>query len=201
MSRFNYQRFYDCISPIYAVAMRLIPAWRRYARQALPWLPPGGRILEIGHGPGFLLEELSQQHVLGAGVDLSWGMIQRAQGRLRRAHLPIRLVQGDAAHLPFATESLDGVVMVFSLDAIPDGLAAVLEASRVLRSGGTLAVVEARTPADGQIIGTSLAKILALFGTLLRDEAELMQQAGLRVIEQREFGPFQSIRLVVGQKP
>jgi hypothetical protein len=35
----------------------------------------------------------------------------------------------------------------------------------------------------------------------MRDEAALMREAGLTVIEHKEFGAFNSIRLVVGQKP
>jgi hypothetical protein len=34
----------------------------------------------------------------------------------------------------------------------------------------------------------------------MRDEAAIMQQAGLEVVESREFGVFNSIRLIVGRK-
>ncbi|MCP4517527.1 MAG: class I SAM-dependent methyltransferase, partial [Delftia sp.] len=84
--------------------------------------------------------------------------------------------------------------------AIPDGLAAMSEMARVLRPGGVLALVDAGYPSDGNQVGSVLARLWELGGDFMRDEADLMQQAGLDVIQRREFGAFDSIRLVVSRK-
>jgi ubiquinone/menaquinone biosynthesis C-methylase UbiE len=198
---FNYQRFYDRLAPIYATAMRLLPVWLRYTQQVLPWLPPTGAVLEIGPGPGLLLAQLAGRYPLTVGLDLSPGMIREAQRHLRRAKLPVCLVQGNATHLPFVTGSFDGIATTFTFSAIPDGLDAMSEMARVLRPAGVLAMVDAGLPGDGNPIGTGLTRLWELFGDFMRDEAELMREARLEVIRRREFGAFNSIRLAVGRKP
>ena len=200
-SSFPYQRFYDRLAPLYATAMHLLPMWRRYTEQVLPWLPPGGAVLEIGPGPGVLLAQLAGRYSLAVGLDLSPGMLQEAQRRLHRAGLPVRLIQGEARRLPFAAHSFDGIVTTFTFSAIADGLAALCEMARLLRPAGVLALVDAGIPGDGNPIGTGLARLWTIFGDFMRDEAVLMHQAGLEVVERREFGAFNGIRLVVGRQP
>ncbi|MBM3136380.1 MAG: class I SAM-dependent methyltransferase [Chloroflexi bacterium] len=199
-SSFPYQRFYDRLAPLYATAMRLLPVWRRYTEQVLPWLPPGGAVLEIGPGPGLLLAQLAGRYSLAVGLDVSPGMLQEARRRLHRANLPVRLVQGEATHLPFAAGSFDAIATTFTFSAIPDGPAALGEMARLLRPAGVLALVDAGIPGDGNPIGTGLARLWTMFGDFLRDEAALMRQAGLDVIERQEFGAFNGIRLVVGRQ-
>ena len=197
---FNYQHFYDRLSPFYATALCLLPMWRRYTEEVLPWLPPIGDVLEIGPGPGLLLEELAARHRFAAGLDLSPGMLRQVQRRLRRAHRHTRLVRGDATHLPFKSHSFDGIATTFAVSAIPEGLIAMQEIARVLRLNGTLALVDAGYPSDGNRIGTALARLWELGGDFMRDEAELMRQAGLEIVLRREFGAFNGMRLVVGRK-
>ena len=202
MSRpFNYRRFYDALAPMYATGQRLLPMWRRYTEEVLPWLPPVGKILEIGPGPGVLLEKMAGRHPLAVGIDLSPAMLREAQRRLRRAHRRTCLVEGNAIHLPFASASLDGIATTFAVSAIPDGLGAVREMARVLRPDGILALVDAGYPPDGNPYGSTLARLWELGGDFMRDEAALMRQAGLEIVVQREIGAFDHVRLVVGHKP
>jgi len=192
----DYQRLYDRMAPFYAPAMRLLPVWRRYTEAVLPWLPGGERILEVGPGPGVLLARLVKRYALAVGFDLSPGMLRRAQKRAAGASL----VQGDAVVLPFAPNSFDAITMTFAFSAIPAGPTALRECHRVLRPTGVLALVDAGIPSDGNRPGRILARTWELFGDFMRDEAALMQQAGFEIIERREFGVFDGIRLVVGEK-
>ncbi|GAB4420752.1 MAG: hypothetical protein Kow00106_17390 [Anaerolineae bacterium] len=200
MAPFDYRRFYDRLAPWYALAMRLLPMWRRYTEAALPWLPDGGAILEIGPGPGVLLTRLAAQYPLVVGLDLSPAMLQQAQRRLRRARLPVRLVRGDGQRLPFAPQCFDGLILTFAFSAFPGGEQAMSEMVRVLRPGGVIALVDACEPQDGNRVARWLARQWTRFGDFMRDEAALMRAANLQVIEQREFGAFHSIRLTVGKK-
>ena len=197
---FNYQRFYDWLAPFYATGQRLLPMWRRYTQEVLPWLPPTGDVLEIGPGPGVLLEQLAGRHPLAVGVDLSPGMLHESQRRLRRAHRRTRLVRADTTRLPFVAGSFDGIAITFALSAVPDGLGAVHEMARVLRPAGVLALVDAGYPRSGNRIGSVLARLWELGGDFMRDEAALMTQAGLEIAVRREFGVGDGIRLVVGRK-
>lgn len=197
---FSTERFYDWIAPFYAPAQCLLPVWRRYTEAVLPWLPRTGAVLEIGPGPGILLSQLAGRYPLAVGLDLSAAMIQEAQRRLRQAHRPTRLVRGDATRLPFSAGSFDAVTLTFALSAIPDGLRAIREMARLLRPGGMLVLVDAGYPSDGNRLGSTLARMWEQFGDYMRDEAELMAQAGLDIAKRQEFGAFDSIRLVVGHK-
>lgn len=197
---FNYERFYDLLAPLYATGQRLLPMWRRYTEEVLPWLPPTGAILEIGPGPGILLEKMAGRHPKAVGLDLSPGMLREAKRRLRRAHRRTNLVQGNAARIPFESESLDGIATTFAFSAIPDGLEAMREMTRVLRTGGVLALVDAGYPSNGNRIATALARLWELGGDFMRDEASLMREVGLEIVIRREFGAFDHIRLVVGRK-
>ena len=150
-------------------------------------------------GPGVLLAQLARRFRLAAGLDLSTGMLQQAQQRLGQAGQPPLLVQGDAARLPLAAASFDAVVLTFAFSAFPDGLGVMREMARTLRPGGLLLLVDAGIPGNGNCIGATLARGWQLFGDFIRDEASLMVQAGLAVVERREFGAFDGIRLVVGR--
>ncbi|MCB0245674.1 MAG: class I SAM-dependent methyltransferase [Anaerolineae bacterium] len=199
----RYQRLYDRMAPFYATGMRLLPVWQRYTETVLPWLdklPVSGPVLEIGPGPGVLLTKLSQHFDVAVGLDLSTGMLVEAQGRLRGAGLPARLVQGNTVQLPFASGSCAAVTLTFAFSAFPKGLAAMQEIARVLCSGGLVVLVDAAEPDDRNAAGMALAKTWEMFGDFMRDEADLMQQAGLEIVECYNFGAFHSIRLTVGRR-
>jgi ubiquinone/menaquinone biosynthesis C-methylase UbiE len=194
------RRLYDRMAPFYAPAMRLFPMWRRYCEAALPWLPDGGAVLEIGPGPGVLLAEIAERARFAAGLDLSPAMLRRTQRRLRQIGRSPRLVEGNAICLPLASESLDAVALTFVFSAIPDGQAAIDELARVLRPGGVLVLVDAWDPGPARRVAHFLARVWTLFGDVMRDEATLMRAAGLDVIAQRAFGAFDSVRITVGRK-
>jgi ubiquinone/menaquinone biosynthesis C-methylase UbiE len=198
---FDYRRFYDLLAPIYATGQRLLPMWRDYTEQVLPWLPPTGAVLEIGPGPGLLLEKMAGRHPLAVGFDLSPAMLREAKRRLQSAHRRTRLARGNAIYLPFASASFDGIATTFAFSAIPSGPDAMSEMVRVLRPDGVLALVDAGYPSDGNRTGAALAWMWEKGGDFMRDEAALMAKAGLSIVLRREFGAFNHIRLVVGRKP
>jgi ubiquinone/menaquinone biosynthesis C-methylase UbiE len=197
----DYRRLYDRLAPFYAPAMQLFPMWRRYTEAVLPWLPADGAILEIGPGPGVLLQNIAARSAGAVGLDLSPGMLVRARDRLRRAGVSARLAQGNIVQLPFAAHSFDGIALTFMFSAVPDGPAAMGELARVLRPGGVIALVDACEPADHNRIAVWLAHQWERFGDFMRDESALMRAAGLDIVEQREFGAFHSIRITVGRLP
>jgi SAM-dependent methyltransferase len=83
-------------------------------------------VLEVGCGNGAYLELIR-----GVGLDISAGMLSAA--RLRTTN---PLVRGDAAVLPFLTDSFDVVLAPFMLYHVSDRAAAVRELRRVLRPSG-----------------------------------------------------------------
>jgi len=193
--------FYNAIAPIYAQGQALLPVWRRYTEAVLPWVMLDSVVLEIGPGPGVLLEKLALRGKAAIGLDLSPGMLAQTQARLRAKGMPANLINGDATRIPLADGCIDVIVTTFAFSAIPDGAAAMREMARVLRPGGILALVDAGIPSDGNPAALVLGRMWALFGAQMRDEAAFMRQAGLTVVARRDFGAFDSIRLVVGKRP
>lgn len=98
----------------------------------------GGRVLDLGCGPGRLTGHLRELGLDVEGLDLSPGMVEVA----RRTHPAIPFVVGTATDLPQADASLAGVVAFHSLIHVPDDWLdrAVAEVARVLRPGGTALV-------------------------------------------------------------
>ena len=196
----NVTAFYNTIAPVYAQGQALLPVWRRYTEAVLPWVMLNSVILEIGPGPGVLLEQLALRGEAAIGLDLSLRMLAQSQARLRAKGMPVNLINGDATRIPLADGCIDVIVTTFAFSAIPDGVAAMREMVRVLRPGGILALVDAGVPSSGNPVGVALARLWEIFDDHMRDEAALMRQAGLALVARREFGAFDSIRLVVGKK-
>jgi ubiquinone/menaquinone biosynthesis C-methylase UbiE len=108
----------------------------------------GEKILEVGFGTGHCLMELAEAvgpsgRVLG--IDLSESMLERTRELARQKGLEdrIELHCGDAAHLPFESNSLDGLFTSFTLELFdtPELPQVLEEWKRVLSPGGRMVVV------------------------------------------------------------
>jgi len=95
---------------------------------------PITRVLDVGGGTGRAVRAVDAAERLV--VDPSQGMLSEA-----RDH-GTATVRGDGSRLPVASGSVDAVLVVDALHHIVDQRGVFAEASRVLRPGGVLAVVE-----------------------------------------------------------
>lgn len=116
------------------------PELKRERRRSIS--EAAGRVLEIGVGTGanFPLYGIGVRSV--TALEPSGGMNRRATRNLAGARVPIRILAGDAEHLPFPGGTFDSVVTVFVLCTIPDAVKALAEARRVLVPGGRLFFLE-----------------------------------------------------------
>lgn len=137
---------FDAIAPRYEFVNHLMTfgldrRWRRRAVQDLR-LPANSVILDIATGTGDFVREAHRQGLRVVGTDLSFGMLAAGHGGAP-------LAQANAAQLPFATGSVDGVTCGYALRNFTELQASFDEMARVLRVGGRLSILEVAEPASG----------------------------------------------------
>lgn len=105
--------------------------------------PSGARVAEVGCGPGPVARALASRSGVGEVVGIDPSPIFIEQARERSRDLPeLTFVEGDGRALPLEDNSFDVVVFHTTLCHIPEPELALAQASRVLRSGGLLAVFD-----------------------------------------------------------
>jgi ubiquinone/menaquinone biosynthesis C-methylase UbiE len=138
---------HDLFLPLYD-PLTVLFGFARARRQMLARaeLRAGERVLDVGCGTGTLLVALGLAHpeVVAVGLDPDPKALARAERKLRRAGLAVRLERGSAAALGFESESFDCVLSSFMfhhLDA-PSQRAMLGEVFRVLKPGGRLELMD-----------------------------------------------------------
>jgi len=137
------------------------PLYRAMARTVVADLPPGGRLLDVGTGPGRLLLAIARLRpdVEAVGIDPSPDMVDRAESHARAAGVGGRVTArvATAEDLPFPDSSFDVVVSSLSAHHWADPARGVVEQARVLRPGGHLWVCDLRRsgPAITQALTTT----------------------------------------------
>lgn len=119
------------------------PRWRRFLVARVP-TRPGQTVLDVATGTGAVARELVRQHGCRVvGLDQSPEMLAEAR---RRTGGSIELVEGTADRLPFADCSFDHLTFTYLLRYVDDPGATLRELARVVRPGGTLAMLEFGLP-------------------------------------------------------
>src|SRR5215211_6612215 len=117
------------------------PRWRRFLVSRLP--RDGGHVLDVATGTGLVAEELLARGFRVTGVDQSPEMLAQARTRFDDR---IELVEGSAEALPFADASFDHLTFTYLLRYVDDPAATLRELARVVRPGGTVAMLEFAVP-------------------------------------------------------
>jgi ubiquinone/menaquinone biosynthesis C-methylase UbiE len=120
--------------------------YRRLAQDIAAVAPSNAAVLDIGTGPGVLLDELAvlRPDLRLSGVDLSPDMVAAAARNLAGVADRASVRVGDVAELPFEDDSFDLIVSSLSLHHWDDPEAAVPQLARVLRPGGRLHIYDFR---------------------------------------------------------
>src|SRR5215203_1285582 len=112
-------------------------AWRRRRALLLGEVRPGERVLDLGCGAGRFVAALRDAGADPVGVELAEGALERARRNVPGADL--RLVAADGS-LPLGHGEVDLVWCSEVLEHVPDTVAFLTEARRVLTLGGRLLV-------------------------------------------------------------
>jgi ubiquinone/menaquinone biosynthesis C-methylase UbiE len=107
----------------------------------LSLLPADWDVADLGCGTGHTAATLAPHVRTVLGVDQSAAMLRTARKRTADfANVDLR--QGSLEALPLDDDSVDGVLLVLALTYVAHPRRALREASRVLRSGGRIVVVD-----------------------------------------------------------
>ncbi len=126
-------------------------AWERRRAVLLGAVAPGERVLDLGCGGGRFVAALRDAGAEPVGVELAEAALERARRNVPGADL--RLAGGDGT-LPLGHGEVDGVWCSEVLEHVPDTVAFLTEARRVLKRGGRLLVT---VPDHGRARRTAIA--------------------------------------------
>jgi demethylmenaquinone methyltransferase/2-methoxy-6-polyprenyl-1,4-benzoquinol methylase len=176
------------------------PRWRRFLVSRLA-VERADTVLDVATGTGLVARELVRRFGCSVvALDQSSEMLAVAAERTRG--LRVRLVEGRAEKLPFADGEFAGLTFTYLLRYVDDPAATVRELARVVRPGGTIAMLEfalprgiwrplwelwvrAGLPAAGRLISPGWYEVGRFLGPSIRgfwerhDPIELFRAAGI----------------------
>jgi demethylmenaquinone methyltransferase/2-methoxy-6-polyprenyl-1,4-benzoquinol methylase len=150
--------------------------WRRLVSKTLYASLPRGevRILDIACGTGDLsitLFERGKARASGearvVGIDFCRPMLNIADSKAAGLGFGIPFVEGDALDLPFLDDAFEAVTIAFGLRNLASIEAAFKEFLRVLKPGGTVAILEFSKPKAAVLrllFGIYFTRVLPLLG-------------------------------------
>jgi demethylmenaquinone methyltransferase/2-methoxy-6-polyprenyl-1,4-benzoquinol methylase len=149
---------YDLLNHL--LSLQLDRLWRaRVARHLRPILArPDAVVLDLCCGTGdlaFSLSRSARARIIGA--DFSHAMLVRARAKSRSfnarsktyAVAPMSFFEADALRLPFADASFDLITTAFGFRNLANYEVGLREIHRLLKPGGTLAILEFTEPPAG----------------------------------------------------
>lgn len=162
---------YDFLNHFLSVGRDI--AWRRATARTLrdALAQPGSVAVDVCCGTGDLalaLSRFSQGRVLG--TDFCHPMLQQAREKGTSKSGGLFFLEADTLSLPFADNSLNVVSTAFGFRNLANYVRGLQEMRRVLKPGGTLAILEfsrVDVPVIGPLFRLYFRKILPRIGTLI----------------------------------
>ncbi|MCP1661844.1 MAG: methyltransferase domain-containing protein [Methanocalculus sp. MSAO_Arc1] len=140
MSRTKVQAHYDEVADVYDQRYDLRQG-RLYHHHLsgiiLDRVLDHGTLLDLGCGTGLFIEHYTAAGGDAVGLDISPGMVGIGKVRCPDAEY----IVGTADILPFEDESFDSVASLLAFTYLPDPEAMLRESYRILKPGGSIAVV------------------------------------------------------------
>ena len=205
------------LGPTYDRYARLLsfgqdPRWRRFLVSRVD-VGPTDTVLDVATGTAAVAIELARRTGCRVvGLDQSPEMLETGRRRVDAEGLDdrIELVEGTADRLPFEDASFDALTFTYLLRYVPEPGATMRELARVVRPGGTIAMLEfgvprglARPawelyvriglPALGAILSPGWRRVGSFLGPSIRefhrrhDLLELWREAGIEDVRSRRL--------------
>ncbi|KKR54786.1 MAG: Methyltransferase type 11 [Candidatus Curtissbacteria bacterium GW2011_GWA1_40_24] len=149
-------------------------------------------ILDVGTGTANLAIAIKRKSPKTKilGIDPDGKILEIAKGKIRKEKLDIKLLKAFAQKLPFKKQSFDYVVSSFAIHHIPSHLKnqAFYEMHRVLRSGGTILIIDIGKPKNllAKIAGTVFSLVESVGPNLRGFIPQALKEVGFGDVEEIE---------------
>jgi ubiquinone/menaquinone biosynthesis C-methylase UbiE len=138
------------------------------ARIVAERIGPGGAVLEVAPGPGYLSIELAKRGYSVTAVDISKSFVRIARENAAKDGVSVDVRHGNASAMPLADTSFDFVVCMAAFKNFSNPIGAINEMHRVLRPGGQASIFDLRKDASLQDIAAEVRDMhLAAWNALL----------------------------------
>ena len=175
---------YTVYTPVYDFIARYFSASRKASVSSLG-IKPGEKVLIIGAGTGLDLEYLPLDCQITL-TDITPSMLERARKKNLKLKRNIIIHVMDGQNMNLTDESYDKVILHLILAVIPDPVACIKEAERVLKRGGKLAVFDkflGKNKKAGLIRRFFNLITNFLVSDITRDFESICSKTNLRIIE------------------
>ena len=193
----DFNKFYTAFARTYELATKIFPFWRRWLKTTLPHIQ-GPRVLEVSFGTGNLLTQYADRFETH-GIDYNEKFVAMLHKKLELKGLVANIRQGDVQALPYDDEFFDSIVNTMAFSAYPDGIKAMSEMHRVLKTGGKLILVDIDYPLSRKGFGMKFTKAWIAMGDIIRDMGPIFRQFNFEFTDE-EIGGFGSVHLFIAKK-
>lgn len=193
---------YSLYMPVYDAIGRWFAPYRRLSIDAVQ-IKPDQKVLLVGAGTGLDLEHIPHGAQIVA-TDITPLMVQqiRSRNRLLFHHLEARVMDGQK--LALDSQTFDVIILHLILAVIPDPVACLQEAERVLKPGGKVAVFDKFLPADSQAsLGRRWINLITfiLATDINRKFEDILRKTGLEIVSDDAVGWNGNLRVIQLIKP
>jgi ubiquinone/menaquinone biosynthesis C-methylase UbiE len=197
-TRARYQRLAPMYDRMEAMSERRFHPWR----QRLWSLVQGPRVLEVGVGTGKNMPFWPHAAEMTA-IDLTPGMLDKAQQRAAKLKIRADLRLGDVQALQFPDANFDTAVATFVFCSVPDPALGLRELKRVVKPGGQVILLEhMRSPNEviGKIMDVLNPLVVRVMGANInRRTVENIQAAGWSIEQQDDLGMGGIVKIIVAR--
>ncbi len=177
---------------LYDLIENLMEKWRYAKWRELLWSKvEGTHILEVGVGTGKNFPYYPSDVEITA-IDFSKEMLKRAQDKVSKQKVKVRLQQMDVQNLEFEDDTYDTVVASFVFCSVPDPVRGLMEVERVCKPGGRVVLLEHVLSANrivAWLMNLANPLVVRIMGANInRRTAENISKSGLVVEQVTDLG-------------